>query len=440
MQCQTEYVCVDGVHIAYQVIGDGPLDLVYVPGWVSHVELAWELPDLAHGLRRLASFSRLILFDKRGTGMSDRVPNDQLPTLERRMDDVRAVMDAVGSDRAAIFGASEGGNMCILFAATYPERTVALCTFGCFSKRIWSPDYPWAPTPEQRQATYDAIERDWANGFTATAPSLDPQRFAQLVAYHRRSASPGAAMTLLKMNTQIDTRSVLPAIRVPTLIMHERDDLDVRAEEGRYLAARIPGARYIELPGADHAWWTQNVDRVVDEIQEFLTGSRPSPESNRVLATLLFTDIVGSTEGVVYHGDRAWLDLLERHRAIVRTELLRFRGCEVSTAGDGFIATFDGPARAIRCACSIRDRIRSLGLEIRAGVHTGEIEQTGNDIAGLAVHIGARVGAFAAPGEVLVSHTVRDLVAGAGIDFIERGQQTLKGVPGEWQLFAAAAR
>ena len=440
MQCQTEYVCVDGVYIAYQVIGEGPLDLVYVPGWVSHVELAWELPGLAHGLRRLASFSRLILFDKRGTGMSDRVPNDQLPTLEQRMDDVRAVMDAVGSKRAAIFGASEGGNMSILFAATYPERTVALCTFGCFSKRIWSPDYPWAPTPQERQATYDAIERDWASGFRGTAPSLDPERFAQFVAYHRRSASPGAAMTLLKMNTQIDTRSVLPAIRVPTLVMHERDDLDVKAEEGRYLADHIPGARYIELPGADHVWWTENVDRVVDEIQEFLTGSRPSPESNRVLATLLFTDIVSSTEGVVHHGDRAWLDLLERHRAIVRTELLRFRGCEVSTAGDGFVATFDGPARAIRCACSIRDRIRSLGLEIRAGVHTGEIEQTGDDIAGLAVHIGARVGAFAAPSEVLVSHTVRDLVAGAGIDFTERGQQTLKGVPGEWQLFAAAAR
>lgn len=440
MQCQTEYVCVDGVYIAYQVIGEGPLDLVYVPGWVSHVELAWELPGLAHGLRRLASFSRLILFDKRGTGMSDRVPNDQLPTLEQRMDDVRAVMDAVGSDRAAIFGASEGGNMSILFAATYPERTVALCTFGCFSKRIWSPDYPWAPTPEQRQATYDAIERDWANGFRGIAPSLDPERFAQLVAYHRRSASPGAAMTLLKMNTQIDTRSVLPAIRVPTLVMHERDDLDVRAEEGRYLAAHIQGARYVELPGVDHVWWTENVDRVVDEIQEFLTGRRPSPESNRVLATLLFTDIVSSTEGVVRHGDRAWLDLLERHRAIVRTELLRFRGSEVNTAGDGFIATFDGPARAIRCACSIRDRIRALGLEIRAGVHTGEIEQSGDDIAGLAVHIGARVGAFAAPGEVLVSQTVRDLVAGAGIDFTERGPQTLKGVPGEWQLFAAAAR
>ncbi len=437
MPPRTQYVSVDGVHIAYQVVGEGPLDLVYVPGWLSHVELAWELPDLAHGLRRLASFSRLIVFDKRGTGMSDTVPNDQLPTLERRMDDVRAVMDAVGSERAAIFGASEGGNMSILFAATYPERTVALCTFGCFSKRIWSPDYPWAPTPEQRDATYKAIERDFANGFTAIAPSLDPERFAQLVAYYRRSSSPGAAIALMKMNTQIDTRSVLPAIRVPTLVMHERDDSDVRVEEGRYLASHIPGARFVELPGADHAWWTSNADRVVDEIEEFLTGTRPQPLTNRVLATLLFTDIVGSTEGVVRYGDRGWLDLLAKHHAIVRAELLRFRGREVKTLGDGFIATFDGPARAISCACSIRDRVRPLGLEIRAGLHTGEIEIAGDDIAGLAVHIGARVGAVAGPGEVLVSHTVRDLVAGSGIELVERDRQTLKGVPGEWQLFAA---
>jgi Adenylate cyclase, family 3 (some proteins contain HAMP domain) len=435
---KTQYVRSGDVHVAYQVVGEEPRDIVYVPGWLSHVELAWELPQLARGFRRLASFSRLILFDKRGTGMSDHVPNDHLPGLEQRMDDVRAVMDAVGSERAAIFGASEGGNMSILFAATHPDRTIALFTFGCFSKRVWSPDYPWAPTPEERQRTYEAIERDWSNGFTAIAPSLSPEEQAQLVTYYRRSASPGAAMALIKMNTQIDVRNVLPAVRVPTVVMHRKDDLDVRVEEGRYLAEHIPGARFVELPGADHAWWTQDGDRIVDEIEELVTGTRPAPDPDRVLATILFTDIVGSTEHAARLGDRAWRELLDSHHLLVRRELARFRGREIKTVGDAFIATFDGPARAVRCACGIRDAVGQLGIQIRGGVHTGEIELQDEDIGGIGVHITARVIATADPGEILASSTVKDLAVGSAIVFKERGTYALKGVPEKWRLFAAA--
>ena len=436
---ETQYVSSGGIHIAYQVVGAGPVDLVYVPGWISHIELAWELPDLAAGLRRLASFTRLILFDKRGTGMSDRVPNDHLPTLEERMDDLRAVMDAVGSERAVVFGASEGGIMSLLFAATYPQRTISLCTFGSFSKRIWSPDYPWAPTPEERQLTYDAIERDWAAGFHDTAPSLDPERRARLITYYRRSASPGAALALMKLNTQIDVRHVLPSIRVPTVVMHRREDRDVLVEEGRYLAEQIPGARFVEFPGADHSWWTQDRDAIIDEIEQLVTGTRPAPEINRILTTVLFTDICRSTEEAVRRGDREWLRLLAEHNELVRGELAHFRGCEVNTAGDGFVATFDGPARAVRCACSIRDKVRQLGLEVRAGLHTGEIELLERDIGGVAVHVGARVGAAAGPGEVLVSSTVKDLVSGSGISFADRGLHKLKGVPGERHLFIVTA-
>jgi class 3 adenylate cyclase/alpha-beta hydrolase superfamily lysophospholipase len=439
MQPKTQYVRSGDVHIAYQVVGEGPLDIVYVPGWLSHVELAWELPDLVLGFERLASFSRLILFDKRGTGMSDRVPNDRLPTLEERMDDVRAVMDAVGSERAAVFGASEGGNMSILFAATHPQRTVALCTFGCYAKRIWSPDYPWAPTPEARELTYQAIERDWATGFDATAPSLDPERMAELVTYYRRCASPGAALALMKMNTQIDVRAVLPTIRVPTLIMHRIGDHDATIEEGRYLAEHIPGAHFVEFPGVDHSWWTQTRDGIIDEIEELLTGTKPAREGDRVLATVLFTDIVGATRGVVGRGDRPWLDLLRQHHTLVRKELVRFRGREINTIGDSFVAVFDGPARAIRCACNIRAAVTQLGIEVRAGLHTGEIELLGDDIGGIAVHIGARIAAAAQPSEVLVSSTVRDLVAGSAIAFVDRGARVLKGIPGERRLFAASA-
>ena len=442
IQAETKYARSGDVHIAYQVVGEGPLDLVYVPGWVSHVELAWEEPTLARFLGRLASFSRLITFDKRGTGLSDRVSDDKLPTLEERMDDLRAVMDAVGSERAAVFGVSEGGNLCALFAATYPERTTALVMFGAFAKRIWSPDYPWAPTPEQRQEEHRLVEREWGNlmDLAHYVPSkIGDEGFAsRLATYLRRAASPGAAVALLRMNTQIDIRGVLPTIRVPTLVIHRTGDRDVNVEEGRWLAEQVPRARFVELPGDDHFPWVGDQDVILDEIQEFLTGVRPAPEVDRVLTTVLFTDIVGSTEWAARLGDRAWKELLERHHSLVRTELARFRGREVDTAGDGFFSTFDGPARAIRCACSIRDGLRQLGIEIRAGLHTGEVELTGDRVRGIAVHIGARVAAAAQPSEVLVSSTVKDLVAGSGIRFADRGAHVLKGIPGEWHLFAAA--
>lgn len=441
MQAETKYARSGDIHIAYQALGRGPLDLVYVPGWVSHVELAWEEPTLARFLRRFASFSRLITFDKRGTGLSDRVPNDQLPTLEERMDDLRAVMDAVGSERAALLGISEGGNLCALFAATYPERTTALVMYGTFAKRIWSPDYPWAPTPEKREQEYALVESEWGRlmDLAHYVPSkIDDEEFARrLATYMRRAASPGAAVALLRMNTQIDIRAILPTISVPTLVIHRTGDLDVNVEEGRWLAEQIAGARFVELSGDDHLPWVGDQDAILDEIQEFLTGVRPILESDRVLSTLLFTDIVSSTELADRLGDRAWIELLERHHAMVRRELARFRGREVDTAGDGFFATFDGPARAIRCALNVVEAGHQLGIKIRAGLHTGEIEVTGPKIGGIALHIGSRVAAIAKPGEVLVSSTVKDLVAGSRIRFVDRGTHVLKGVPGEWHLFAA---
>ena len=348
----TRYAKSGDVNIAYQVVGDGRADLVYVPGWVSHVELAWELPELVRGFERLASFSRLILFDKRGTGMSDPVPTSELPTLEQRMDDVRAVMDAVGSEQAALFGASEGGNMSMLFAATYPERTVALCTFGSTAKRIWSAEYPWAPTWEERLGAFAEVERSWTTGlgWDDVAPSLDAAGLGELSRYYRRCASPGAALALMQMNTHVDVRDILPTIGVPTVVMHRTEDRDANVEEGRYIAAHIPGARFVEFPGADHSWWTLDRDPILDEIEELVTGVRPAPQPNRVLAAVLFTDIVESTTQVRRLGDQGWTELLARHHAAVRRELERFRGREIDTAGDGFLATFDGPARAIRCA------------------------------------------------------------------------------------------
>jgi pimeloyl-ACP methyl ester carboxylesterase len=439
-QPRTRYARSESVSIAYQVVGDGPRDLVFVSGWVSHVEAGWDEPLLARFRRRLASFTRLILFDKRGTGMSDRVPERELPTLEQRMDDVRAVMDAAGSSRAAILGHSEGASMAMLFAATYPERTTALITYGAFACRIWNPEYPWAPTPEQRQGFYDLIERDWGGDVDMSdlAPSLaNDEGFKQrLATYVRLSASPGAALALARMNTEIDIRGVLPAIRIPTLVIHRTDDRDANIEEGRYIAARIPGAKFVELPGPDHLPWVGDQDAVADEIEEFLTGIRPSPHVDRVLATVLFTDIVGSSERAAELGDAAWRDLLEQHHERVRRELLRYRGQEISTTGDGFFATFDGPARAVRCAIAIRDRLRELGIDVRAGLHTGEIERMGDNLGGTAVHIGSRVAGLAGPGEVLASSTVKDLVAGSGIVFEDRGATALKGIPGEWRLFA----
>jgi class 3 adenylate cyclase len=434
---QTRYTKSGDVNIAYQVVGDGPVDLVYVPGWVSHVELAWELPDLVLGFERLASFSRLILFDKRGTGMSDPVSPSELPTLEQRMDDVRAVMDAVGSERAAIFGASEGGNMSMLFAATYPDRTIALCTFGSTAKRIRTADYPWAPSWEERLEAFAEVERQWTSGldWDEVAPSLDSAGLAELSRYYHHCASLGAALALLKMNTHVDVRDVLPSIRVPTVVMHRTEDRDANVEEGRYIAAQIPGARFVEFPGADHSWWTQGRDAILDEVEELVTGIRPAPEPNRVLATVLFTDLVRSTERLSDLGDREWAELLGRHHTVVRRELERFRGREVDTAGDGFFAVFDGPARAIRCAAATRDAVRELGLELRAGLHTGECELFGDKVAGIAVHIGARVASLAGPNEVLVSSTVQDLVAGSGITFDDRGERDLKGI-GARRIFA----
>jgi class 3 adenylate cyclase len=436
---ETRYAKSGDLNIAYQVVGEGPFDLVYVPGWVSNIEAMWEEPSHARLLRRLASFSRLILFDKRGTGLSDPVPLDRLPTLEERMDDVRAVMDAAGSERAALFGSSEGGLMSVLFAATFAERTEALVALAIYAKRLWSPDYPWAPTPEARAAEIEEIERTWGGEMDISnlAPSADEAFKRRAVAYLRRSASPGAAVALLRMNSQIDVREVLPTIRVPTLILHRVDDRDVNVEEGRWIAGQIPDARYVELSGDEHLIWAGDVDAVVDEVEEFLTGRRPVHEPDRILATVLFTDIVGSTERAAQVGDRRWRELVDRHHAAVRRELARWNGREIDTAGDGFFATFDGPARAVRAACAIRDGVAELDLDIRAGLHTGECELAGDKVAGIAVHTGARVAALAKPSEVLVSSTVKDLVAGSGIEFEDRGEHELKGV-GAWRLYSVA--
>ena len=443
MHPKTEYARSGDLHIAYQVVGRGPLDLVYVPGWVSHVELAWEEPTLARFLTRLASFSRLITFDKRGTGLSDRVPPEDLPSLETRMDDLRAVMDAAGSERAAIFGFSEGGNLSTMFAATYPERISALVMFGTFAKRIRSPDYPWAPTVEDRQQFYEDIAREWAHGMSLDRyiPGMlhDEAFTRRLSAYFRSAASPGAAVALLRMNSEIDIRHILPAIHVPTLVMHRTGDRSVQVEEGRWMAGQVPGARFVELAGDDHMPWVGDQDAVLEEIQEFLTGIRPEREPDRVLATVLVTDIVGSTRHATRVGDRAWSELLVRHHEIVRKELRAARGREIDTAGDGFLATFDGPARAVGCACRIRDAVRELGLEIRAGLHTGEIELSGGKPHGIAVHTGARIASVAQAGEVLVSSTVKDLVSGSGIRFADRGSHAMKDIPRQWQLFAADA-
>jgi pimeloyl-ACP methyl ester carboxylesterase len=434
---ETRYAKSGDLNIAYQVVGDGPLDLIYVPGWISNVELNWEEPAHAHVLERLAGFSRLILFDKRGTGLSDPVPLDRLPTLEERMDDVRAVLDAVGCEEAAVFGFSEGGLMSVLFAATYPDRITALALYGVFAKRIWSPDYPWAPKADDRAREIEELERNWSErmDLDQLAPSEDDAFKDRLATYFRRSASPGAGVALMRTNTQLDVRDVLPSIQAPTLVLHRTLDRDVKVEEGRWIAAQIPGAKFVELPGDSHTLWAGNTDEVVDEIEEFLTGARRGPEPDRVLATVLFTDIVGSTEKATEVGDRRWRELLELHHALVREQLARYNGREVDTAGDGFFATFDGPARAIRAARAITFGVRRIGLEIRAGVHTGECERHEGKIAGIAVSAGARVAGAAGSGEVLVSQTVKDLVAGSGISFVDRGEHELKGV-GAWRLYS----
>ena len=438
---QTRYAKSGSLNIAYQVVGQGPLDVLFAPGWISNVELGWEDPAIARFYERLASFSRLILFDKRGTGLSDRVSDEHPPTLEDRTDDIRAVLYAVGSRRAAIFGVSEGGNMSVVFAATYPSRTAALITYGIFAKRIWSPDYPWAPTPAERQAWLDGLAAGWGGvvDFGTIAPSVahDERISAAFARRSRLSVSPSAAVALGRMNTDIDIRAVLPVLSVPTLVFHAVDDRDVNIEEGRWIAQRIRGARLIELPGGDHIPFYASQDAVIEGAQEFLTGAPPAPDADRFLATVLFTDIVNGTAKAAELGDARWRTLIESHHAIVRRELERFRGTEVDTAGDGFFATFDGPARAVHCALEIRDAVPALGLEIRAGVHTGECEIIANKTGGIAVIIGSRVREQAAPGEVLATSTVKDLVAGSGLRFEPRGARRLKGVPDEWQIYSA---
>lgn len=434
---KTQYTKSGDVHIAYQVTGAGPLDLVFVPGFVSHLEYQWEYPESARFFERLASFSRLIRFDKRGTGLSDRVGG--IPSLEQRMDDVRAVMDAVGSDRAALFGISEGGPMSLLFAATYPARTAALVIYGSYARRAWAVDHTFGRTVEDMDRVLDTIEREWGGpvGMEIWAPSMigDERLRHWWANYLRLAASPGAAMNVMRMNMEIDVRHVLPSVRVPTLIVHRTGDRLTFVEQGRYLAERIPGARLAELPGDDHMPFLDS-DQIIDEVEEFLTGTRQVAETDRVLATVLFTDIAGSTERAAALGDRRWRDVLAGYYGTARRELARFRGREVDTAGDGLFAAFDGPARAVRCAEAISAGVRSLGIEVRAGLHTGECEMIGDKVGGIAVHIGARVASLARPGEVLVSNTVKDLVAGSGLTFTERGVHALKGVPGEWPLFA----
>jgi pimeloyl-ACP methyl ester carboxylesterase len=440
---ETRYTRSGDVNIAYQVIGDGPLDLVFVHGWAWSFDPGWDMEPVARFYRRLASFSRLILFDKRGTGLSDRVPLDNLPTLETRMDDMRAVMDAVGVERAAVLGHSEGGAMCALFAATYPERTKALVMVGSAARAQWAPDYSLGATAEELEELERAILEGWNADLVRAllqvyGPSIADDE-EQVRAYARaaaRGASPTAAAALTRMSAMVDVRHVLPVIRVPTLVLHRADE--VLADASRYVGERIPGARVVEVPGNDHMPWLGDQERILDEIEEFLTGVRPHPALDRVLATVLFTDIVGSTELAADLGDRRWRELLEQHNTLVRRELDRFRGRELNTAGDGFLATFDGPARAIACACSIRDGARRFGLQIRFGLHTGELELHGSEIRGIAVHTGARVVGKAGPGEVLASSTVKDLVAGSGLEFEDRGSHELKGVPGEWRLYAVA--
>jgi pimeloyl-ACP methyl ester carboxylesterase len=420
------------------VHGEGPPDLVFVPGFVSHVELLWEDPTIARFFHRLASFSRLVMFDKRGQGLSDRLGRP--PTLEDSMDDLEAVMDAAGCERPAIFGISEGGPMSALFAATHPERVGSLVLYGTYARMLQAPGFPEGITPRQLEGWREIVRRDWGGPVAVDlwAPSMlgEPEFERWWARLLRQGTSPSGAIALMELYRELDIRPVLPTIDVPTLVLHQADDRMVPARQGRYLAERIPGARYVELKGEDHLPFADAQDALLDEIEEFLVGSRQASESERALATILFTDIVGSTELVAKLGDSGWRALIERHDATVRRQLGVYRGREVKTMGDGFLATFDGPARAIRCACALRAELDSLGVEVRSGIHTGEVELMGEDVGGMAVNIGARIGALAGPGEVLVSSTVRELVVGSGMEFADRGVRSLKGAPGEWRLFA----
>jgi class 3 adenylate cyclase len=443
----------DGVHVAYQVFGDGPVDILFVLGWVTHLERMWTDPRFARFYTRLASFARVMVFDKRGVGLSDRVPEDRLPSLEVRMDDARAVMDAVGSERAVVLGVSEGGPMSMLFAATYPERTIALIVFGTSACWNNAPDYPYSVPGRDEDpeivAYRERRERLWgtkalAREFLADsfAPSLadDEPLQAWLAEYMRSAASPGAVNALSAMNRAIDVRSALPAIHVPTLVLARDGDLDYPVQETRWIADHIRGARYVSFPGDDHLFVMGRQDDLLEEIERFVAEVHgEEADLDRVLATVMFTDIVGSTEKAAELGDKGWRDLVERHHGVVRAMLGRFRGTEGDTAGDGFFATFDGPARGVRCARAITDAVKDLGIEVRAGVHTGEVEAIAGKVGGIAVNVGARIASLAAPSEVLVSHTVQGLVSGSGLRFEDAGERDLKGIPGSWHLYRVAA-
>lgn len=416
-----------------------PIDLVWAPSWASHLVLDWEWPPLVEWRQGLARFCRLILFDKRGTGLSDRQAG--VATLEERSDDIRAVMDAAGSERAVLFGVSEGGSMACFFAATYPERTRALILWEVQARWVQSPDYPWGATPEAAEETIRTLAEqgptdDYLFGSTPMARRRSDLAYYEFFKrYAQAAASPSAYADLERMNIEIDVRGIMPSIRVPTLVMNRVADRIANPEAARQLAASIDGARYLEFPGEIHGTFALD-SPVLEAVEEFITGNRPEREPERALATVLFIDIVGATAKAVDLGDRRWAELLERHHRLVRAELARHHGREIDNAGDGFFATFDGPARAIRCANDIGAAVRDLGIEIRAGLHTGECEYVEGKVRGIAVHIGARVVEHGAAGEVLVSQTVRDLVAGSGIEFVDRGVTKLKGVPGRWRLWA----
>jgi len=438
---RTRYALSDDAHIAYQVFGEGDLDLVFVPGFVSNIEHYWEMPQVPDVLERLGSFARVVIFDKRGTGLSDPVAGP--PPLEQRMDDMQAVMDAAGVERAALFGISEGGPASVLFAATYPERTSALVLYGSTPRFRADSDISWGATDEQIEVVLAEVSSKWGEGalLEAFAPSAagDPQMDQVWGRFQRAGASPAMARAVMAALFEIDVRDILPTIRVPTLILHRTGDLIAPVEGARLMADRIPDARLVEFEGDDHVPFTGDFEPVLDEMEQFLTGTRQERPLDRVLATVMFTDIVDSTRRAADAGDRRWRELLHRHDELTRRQLDRFRGQEVKTLGDGFLATFDGPARGIECACAIRDGIGPLGLDVRAGLHTGECELHSEDVRGMAVNIGARVGALADANEVLVSSTVKDLVVGADLDFADRGEHELKGVPGKWRLYAASA-
>jgi class 3 adenylate cyclase len=435
MQAVTRYAKSGDLQVAFQAFGTGSVDLVVVPGFISNLEETWDNPSNAYWMERLGRFARVIAFDKRGTGLSDRVGG--LPTLDERMDDARAVMDAAGSERAALLGISEGGSLAALFAATYPDRCTSLILYGAFAQFA-----AWYPTPEKLAAFYEYARERWGTGASLRryAPSrAEDANFESMWARHERlGASPTAAVALMEMNSQIDITGILSAIHVPTLVLHRTHDPAVSIEGGRSLARGIPNARLVELDGADHLPYVGNTDRIVDEIQEFITGSRAAIEPDRVLATVMFTDIVESTKRASELGDRRWRALLEQHDRLVRQEISRSRGREVKTLGDGFLATFDGPARAVRCAAAIAEAVRPLEIQVRSGLHTGEIDVLPHDISGIAVNIAARIVSLAQGGQVLVSSTVRDLVAGSGLRFIDQGARALKGIPDELRVFSVA--